>query len=117
MKNSVKLEKLLNKKIPDDYKEFIDKEGFISKNGVEIYGYSPNIDIDKIPCVIGATNLYKKLFPLNDDELVIAFDYLYNTPILLNISNGNIYKINNNNKRNLLFNNFKEFYNEFTKNV
>lgn len=117
MTNSVKLEKLLNKKIPNDYREFIDKLGFLSKNGIEVYGYSPNMNITKIPCVIGATDFYKNLFSLNENELVIAFDDLYNVPILLNISNGHIYELMENGERKFLFNNFEEFYNEFTKDI
>jgi len=114
--NSLKLEKLLGKKLPNGYKKFIDSKGVLSKNGIEIYGYSPELDISKIPCVIGATTLYKKLYPLKEDELVIAFDSLNNSPILLNIDNGHIYEIKEYSLRKLINKDFKEFYNEIIKN-
>jgi len=114
--NSLKLENLLSKKLPNEYREFINSKGFLSKNGIEIYGYSPELDISKIPCVIGATILYKKLYPLKENELVIAFDDLNNNPILLNIDNGHIYEIKEFNSRKLINNNFKEFYSEIIKN-
>jgi len=109
MNNGIKLEKLLNKKLPMEYKKFLDSQGLISENGKEVYGFSPNLDINKIPCVIGATNLYKKIYNLKDNELVVSFDELENSPILLNIEDGKIYSIDIQNNRKLLYGNFLEF--------
>lgn len=116
MTNSLELEKLLNKKLPDEYRKFIDLKGLISKNGIEIYGYIPGLNISKIPCVIGATNLYKKKYPINENELVVAFDEMKNMPILLNIEDGHIYGISVDNHKRLIYKSFKEFYDEFFKN-
>lgn len=116
MTNASRLEELLNKQLPDEYKNFIDSKGFISKNGIEIYGYSFGLDISKIPSVIGATNLYKKIYPIDENELVITFDEIENSPILLNTKNGYIYKINSDNNKKIIYRNFNEFYDDVFKN-
>ena len=117
MKNSEKLEKILNKKLPKDYKEFIDNYGLLSTDGMEIYGYNKALkDINIIPSVIGATKAYKKDYNISDNELVIAIDDITYQPILLNIKNGKIYLINSNNRKELLFNSFNEFFNDYINN-
>ena len=88
----------LNIIISSEYKDFIIKYGLISDN-FEVYGYIENIDIDKIPCVIGATYLYKETYKkISSNEIVIAFDDYLNSPIILNTDNNNIYCIKDNNK-------------------
>jgi DNA-binding beta-propeller fold protein YncE len=109
MNNGEKIEKLLNKKLPIEYKNFLDSEGYLSKDGIEVYGYSSDLAIDKIPSVIGATKSYKKIFPIKQDELAISFDELENNLYILNLTNGKIYKLDINGNRILIFDNFKQF--------
>jgi hypothetical protein len=62
------IEKELNVNLPNSYKNFIQKTGVISDERGEIFGYIENMDIDKIPCVIGATKLYKKNYKNISDK-------------------------------------------------
>lgn len=96
MRDRVKnIEKNLQVTLPQDYKDFIETFGVISDERGEIFGYIENIDIEKLPCVIGATKLYKKDYNnILDNEIVISFDDMKNMPIILNTENGNIYNIN-----------------------
>jgi len=110
MKRSEFVEKKLNVKLPSDYKEFIDSIGLISDERGEIYGYNENIkDINKIPCVIGATLLYRKDYPsISEKDIVISFDDYENSPIVLDTSSGQVHKIYHS-KKELVSKNFKEY--------
>ena len=110
MKRSEFVEKKLNVELPSDYKEFIDSIGFISDERGEIYGYKENIkDSEKIPCVIGATLLYRDDYPnIEENEIVISFDEYKNAPIILNTKNGEVYLVSHK-KKELISKTFKEF--------
>lgn len=73
-KSTSEIESLLCVNLPKVYKDFIDTTGYLCLEniGVEVYGYKPNFDIKKIPCVIAATNLYKEAYALRDSEIVIS---------------------------------------------
>lgn len=78
---------MLSLNVPKEYKDFINKYGLISKNGVEIYGFMDSINNDSLPSVIAATNLYKKDYKLKEDEIVISFDDFLNCPVVLDRDN------------------------------
>jgi hypothetical protein len=117
MKRSKLVEKVLNVKLPKDYKDFIDTLGLISDERGEVYGYIEDIkDIYKIPCVIGATLLYRQDYPnISKEEIVISFDDYENSPIVINTATGRIYKVSFEKKK-LLSKNFKEFLKSFLSN-
>ncbi len=107
--NSDKLIKILNHELPKEYKTFINNKGVISDSRGEVFGYSDGININKIPCVVGATSLYKNEYKnILNNELVISFDQLENTPIVLDINDGSIYSVDFNKKTkiNSSFNNW-----------
>jgi len=110
MKRSEFVENVLKVKLPSDYKEFVDTIGLISDERGEIFGYNENIkDINKIPCVIGATLLYREDYPnISEKEIVISFDDYENAPIVLNTLTGEIYKIFHAQKE-LISRNFREY--------
>lgn len=112
MKRSEFVERKLNVKLPSDYKEFIDSIGLISDERGEIYGYNESIkDINKIPCVIGATLLYRKDYPnISEKEIVISFHEVENAPIVLNTLTGKVYIVQHFNKK-LISKSFKEYIN------
>jgi hypothetical protein len=116
MSDRVKIiEDNLNVKLPQDYKNFINKIGIISDVRGEIYGYLENIDIEKIPCVIGATKLYKQNYlNLLPEDIIIAFDDFRNTPIVLNTKNEKIYVIEDERKKEE-FSNFSEWFSIYNK--
>ncbi len=110
MKRSEFVENALKVKLPPDYKEFIDTIGLISDERGEIFGYNENIkDINRIPCVIGATLLYREDYPnISEKDIVISFDDYENSPIVLDTSSGQVYKIYHS-KKELVSKNFKEY--------
>jgi hypothetical protein len=114
MKRSEFVENALKVKLPPDYREFIDTIGLISDERGEIFGYNENIkDINRIPCVIGATLLYREDYPnISEKEIVISFDDYENTPIVLDTTTGKIYRISHTQKK-LLSKNFKEYLKSF----
>ncbi len=110
MNRSKLAEKYLKVKLPQAYKDFIDKIGYLVKGNYEIFGLSDDMqNLNTIPCVIGATKLYKKDYALiTDEDIVISYDPLLNNPIVLNTKNGKVYLIDFE-KRRLLAENFNEF--------
>lgn len=86
------IEKELNVSLPSEYTNFIIEFGFIL-NEQEIFGYVEGMDINNIPCVIGATREYKKNYPnIKEKEIVISFDDYQNMPIVLN-ENGEVFAV------------------------
>jgi hypothetical protein len=106
------IENNLNVKLPTDYKNFIDDVGIISNENGEVFGYTEGIDIDKIPCVIGATKLYKEDYKIiSDKEIVIGFDDFFNSPIILDTEDGSIFNVDFN-KKTQISSNFIEWLNK-----
>ena len=64
-------------KLPNDYSNFLNSVGYGVVNDLEIFGYSDEtVDINQLPCVVGATKLYRKNI-LADCEIAIASDDKY----------------------------------------
>jgi len=74
MKPSQLVAMQLSTNLPKDYMEFLDNTGYmyIDKLGLEIYGFRQGFDIEKIPCVIAATNLNMEAYKLSPSEIVIS---------------------------------------------
>ncbi len=91
MNRSKFVEQELGVKLPLDYSDFINNMGYLIDK-VEIYGYVEGMEINKVPCAIGATRLYKEdQSNIGDKEIVIAFDDYKNSPIILN-ENGEVFR-------------------------
>lgn len=107
-----KIEDCLNVILPKEYKDFIDDIGIISDERGEVFGYIEDVDANKIPCVIGATNSYKEDYKnILDAEVVVSFDDFKNTPIILNTKDGAIYDIGFE-KKTKISNDFNEWLND-----
>ena len=103
------IEENLNIILPSDYKDFINNIGLISDERGEVFGYIENIDIEKIPCVIGATKLYKEDYKnISDKEIVINFDDFKNAPVVLNTEDEHIYSVEFE-KKSKIDSNFKDW--------
>lgn len=101
------VEKELKIKLPSDYAKFINEVGYLMDK-IEVYGYIEGMEIEKIPCVIGATRLYKEdQENIEDKDIVIAFDSFENSPIILN-ENGEVYCVDFD-ERKLIAKNFAEW--------
>ncbi len=105
------IEKQLNVKLSSDYKNFIDNYGDYEKDGFEIYGYTEDyIDTEKIPCVIGATKLYRKDYNLSPHEIVIGHAGFEDFIIVLDLITGVIYEKNMTGKKTKLAKSFEEWF-------
>lgn len=96
MKTSSQLESLLGITLPDDYREYIDKTGYLvlSNIGIEVYGYRPDFDIEKIPCVIAATKLNREDYKLQNHEIVISHTGYEDYIVVLDAISGSVFELN-----------------------
>lgn len=94
--SSSKVESLLGLSLPTDYRDFIDSSGYLCLGniGTEIYGYRPNFDIKKIPCVIAATELYKEDYKLQNHEIVISHTGYEDYIVVLDTISGSVFELN-----------------------
>lgn len=90
LKTSSRLESLLGLSLPSDYKAFIDKVGYLYLDhiGIEVYGFAPNFDIEKIPCVVAATRQNREMYKLSDSEIVISHTGFEELIVLLDTVTG-----------------------------
>ena len=94
------VESELHVTLPDDYRDFLTDYGFYDKDGLEIYGYTERFsDIDKIPCVIGATKLYREGHNLSEDHIVIGHTGFENYIITLNTKTNRVYETDGSNSK------------------
>jgi hypothetical protein len=71
------VERELGVKVPDQYAAFLEKHGIFNAFGIEVYGISDDLSTyDGIPCVIGATKMYRR-----DDALPHRFLVLENVGV------------------------------------
>ena len=88
------IEQSLGVKLPLEYAAFISEKGFDEVNTMEIYGYIEDMsDVNKIPCVIGATRLYRTLYDLADHEIVLAATGYEDILVILDTVNGKVSEI------------------------
>ena len=99
---------MINLNVPKEYKDFIEKYGIISQDGIEIYGILEHIDNELIPSVIAATKLYKDNYHLKDSEIVISFDDFLNCPVVLDNDNF-VYNVHLD-KKEKIANSFNEWF-------
>jgi hypothetical protein len=87
------VEQNLGVKLPSDYAGFLNEKGMMVIDGLEIFGYSECIqDIEKIPCVIGATRLYRPLYHLEDHFIVLGASGYEEILYILDIRTGKVYE-------------------------
>ncbi len=116
MQNSAQLEKLMGVRMPSDYKEFIDKTGYLCLNnlGIEVYGYMKDFDIEKIPCVVAATMLNKKAYALEDSEIVISHTGFEEMITILDCNAGKVSELGFDGVRRVKAKSFSEWLSQMT---
>jgi len=109
------VEKALGITLHPEYASFLDEHGDYENEGIEIYGYSPEYkDIDAIPCVIGATKLYKDSHKLTSSEIVLADSGYESAIIVLNNDSGEVFEVTlNRGERKKIENTFNAWLHRF----
>ena len=89
------VEKALGVTLPRDYVAFLERYGCYEGEGGEVYGYDDEIiDVDQLPCVIGATRLLWQDYPeLAKTYVSVHFTGAENEQVILNTITGEIYMI------------------------
>lgn len=88
------VERELGVKVPPQYEEFLDRYGIYDPPGIEVYGISDTLlRYDGIPCVIGATKLYRQVHDLPDSFLVIHHTGEEDETICLDTEDGRVYSM------------------------
>jgi hypothetical protein len=114
-KNHQVVENELKLKLHGEYLEFLNTYGDYCVDGYEIYGYSPEYkDINKLPCVIGATRLYKDSYSLNSHEIVISHSGFEDFIVVLDNQNGTIFEVSSTGKRKKISNSFNQWFESFS---
>ncbi len=97
--------------IHSDYANFLQKYGIYERDGLEIYGINDEIvDINKIPCVIGATKILRKAINLPKAFLVIQHTGYEDEIICLDAESGAIYRVSDQKKQKIA-DSFSEWFN------
>ena len=93
--NRIKIvEEALGVRLPEDYADFLVSKGMHESGGIEVYGYNESIkDVNRIPCVIGATRLYREDYQLSPDDIVISHSGVEDEIIVLVTSSGRIFTV------------------------
>lgn len=110
-KNHRVVESELKLKLHEEYLKFIDTHGDCCVDSYEIYGYSPEYkDINKLPCVIGATRMYKDSYSLNSHEIVISHSGFEDIIVVLDNQDGSVFEVSSTGKRRKISNSFNEWF-------
>ena len=113
-KNRIKIvEEALGVRLPEDYADFLANQGIDESGGIEIYGYDERVlDVNRIPCVIGATRLYREDYQLSPDDIVIGHSEIEDEIIVLETSTGRVSSISHQGRK-LLTESFAGWLDEF----
>ena len=88
------VEEALGVKLPAEYAEFVQTRGIDEAGGIEIYGYDERVqDVDRIPCVIGATRLYQSGYDLVPSEIVVAHTFYEDEIVVLDTASGVVFSL------------------------
>jgi hypothetical protein len=88
------VEKALGVKIPEQYRDFLEKYGIYNDIGVEVYGITENLTrFTGVPCVIGATESLRRDYDLPIRFLALEYTGLEDEHICLDTEDGKVYAI------------------------
>jgi hypothetical protein len=88
------VERELGVRLPEDYKSFLKAHGIYEYPGGEVYGITDGmVDLDQIPCVIGATRKAKALYNLPKGYVVINHSGFEDEMVCLDTETGQIYMV------------------------
>jgi len=89
------VERELGVKVPEQYAIFLDKYGIFEATGIEVYGISDSLlRYDGIPCVIGATAMYRRDENLPHRFLVLCTTGDEDEIMCLDTEDEKVYSVN-----------------------
>jgi hypothetical protein len=105
------IELQLNVILPEDYKVFLDKTGYLSLSNIsqEVYGYKQGFDVEKLPCVIGATNKCKLDYSLNSEDIVLSHTGYRDRIVVLDTTTSHVFEVCLDGHKQLLADSFSEW--------
>lgn len=90
-KRTQAVQQALDVELPQDYAEFLETYGTYESEGAEVYGIDDEIlDIEKIPCVIGATKILRKNADLPDFYIVVHHTGLEGQVVCIDSRSGEV---------------------------
>ena len=96
------VEEALGVKLPAEYADFVKSRGIDEAGGIEIYGYDERVqDVDRIPCVIGATRIYQSDYALAPSEIVVAHTFYEDEIIVLDTASGRVFGLSHEGRKQL----------------
>lgn len=88
------VEAALGIKVPKQYERFLDKYGIYRAFGIEVFGIDDTLlTYEGIPCVIGATRIYRKEYDYPHRFLVLHYTGIEDEFICLDTENEKIYSL------------------------
>ncbi len=106
----------LNVQLPDDYALFLNQYGDFQYEGLEIYGYTEKYtDINIIPCVIGATKIYRKDYNLDSKFIVISYTGIEDILVILDTISNVVYEVGANGVIKQINKSFSDWFNSIKK--
>jgi len=86
------VERALGVKLPAQYAAFLEAMGDYTDFGIEVYGLTDDtIDVEKMPCVIGATKIYRRDNRLPHRLLVIHYTGIEDEFVSLDTEDEKVY--------------------------
>jgi hypothetical protein len=106
------VQEALGIRVPQQYERFLNKYGIYEAPGIEVFGISDNlINYDGIPCVIGATKLYRKEYGYPHRLLVLHYTGFEDEFICLDTENEKIYSMSRYTGNRKIADSFDEWFN------
>ena len=88
------VETALGVKLPTEYEVFLETYGDYQDRGIEVYGLTDDtVDVEKMPCVIGATKIYRRLHGFPHRFILIHHTGIEDETIGLDTEDEKVYSI------------------------
>ena len=88
------VEEALGVKLPKDYTQWLESEGYYNGEYYEVFGYIEDFeDKQSYPCIIGATKKIQDHPLITSDDLLLHYDDYLNVLVVLSCRDGCVYNV------------------------
>jgi hypothetical protein len=106
------VEAALGVKVPKQYERFLNQYGIYRTFGIEVFGIDDDLlSYEGIPCVIGATKIYRKEYSYPHRLLVLHYTGFEDEFICLDTENEKIYAMSRYTGNRKIADSFDEWFN------